>query len=353
MMVYLACLRIGAVYLPLNTAYTTAEIEYFLNDAEPTVFICTPEREAALRGVARGAGAVHCLTLGAMKDGSLSLRLEEASPIEGVYEAGTDDLAAILYTSGTTGRSKGAMISHGNLLSNARALHMSWGFSPQDRLIHALPIYHTHGLFVALNTTLLNGSDMIFLTKFDTGKVIDAMARATILMGVPTFYVRLLNDARFTKESCRSMRLFISGSAPLLEDTFTAFETRTGHKILERYGMTETNMLTSNPLNGDRRVGSVGSALPGVSVRITDEAGAILEQGQTGGVEVRGPNVFSGYWRMPDKTRTEFCADGYFRTGDLGHLAPDGYLTLVGRREGSHYFWWVQCVSEGSRRANR
>ncbi len=323
---YLACLRAGAVYLPLNTAYTPAEVQYFLSDADPAVLVCDPARA---NGLAQGR---RVLTLDGDGQGSLSQAAATVAPVHEVaVPARPEDLAAILYTSGTTGRAKGAMISHGNLLANGRTLHRLWGFGPHDRLIHALPIYHTHGLFVALNTTLLNGTDIVFLRKFEASTVLTALAHGTVLMGVPTFYTRLLAEPGLTAQACAAMRLFISGSAPLLEETFTAFRDRTGHTILERYGMTETNMITSNPLMGERRLGAVGLALPDVEIRIADGDGAALPLQDTGMVEVRGPNVFQGYWNMPEKTREEFRSDGFFITGDLGVLSADGYLTLVGR----------------------
>ncbi len=327
---YLACLRMGAVYLPLNTGYTLAELDYFFADAEPAVIVCDPARAAGIAGLA-GAAAARVLTLDAGGKGSLGAAAEASgSDFETVVRS-PDDLAAILYTSGTTGRAKGAMLSHGNLASNALTLRDAWGFSAADVLLHMLPVYHTHGLFVAINTTLLAGAGMIFLKHFEPGAVIAALPRATVTMGVPTYYVRLLARPDFTAAACAHMRLFTSGSAPLLEETFHAFEARTGQRILERYGMTETGMNTSNPLHGERRAGTVGPALPGVEVRVADEAGRVLEAGETGVLEVRGPNVFSGYWRLPEKTREEFRADGFFITGDIARIDPDGYVAIVGR----------------------
>lgn len=329
---YLGCVRAGAIFLPLNTAYTPAEIGYFLGDAEPTLFVADPARLETLRPVAVEKGVRRVETLGADGKGSLPDLVSAQGDAWTDAERGSDDLAAILYTSGTTGRSKGAMLSHGNLLSNAEALHEAWGFSEKDVLIHALPIFHTHGLFVATNLALLSGASMIFHPKFDAGDVLKAMADATVLMGVPTFYTRLLEQTGLDRTSTAGMRLFISGSAPLLAETHRSFAERTGHAILERYGMTETNMNTSNPLNGERVPGSVGHPLPGVDLRICDpEMGKELATGEIGMIEVLGPNVFSGYWRMPEKTRAEFRPDGFFITGDLGRIDERGYVWILGR----------------------
>jgi malonyl-CoA/methylmalonyl-CoA synthetase len=327
---YLACLRAGAVYLPLNTGYTLAELDYFFGDAEPAVIVCDPERAAEVAALP-SAAAAKVLTLDAHGRGSLLDAAGRAPAAFGTVARSAGDLAAILYTSGTTGRAKGAMLSHGNLASNALTLRDAWGFGGGDVLLHMLPIYHTHGLFVAINTTLLAGARMLWLERFEPGAVIAALPRATVTMGVPTYYVRLLRRDDFTAAVASGMRLFTSGSAPLLEETFHAFEARTGQRILERYGMTETGMNTSNPLHGDRRAGTVGPALPGVEVRVADEAGKVLAAGETGVLEVRGPNVFSGYWRLPEKTRDEFRADGFFITGDIARIDRDGYVTIVGR----------------------
>lgn len=331
LMLYLACLRSGAVYLPLNTGYTPAEIDYFIGDAEPRIFVCDAAAEAAMRPIAEQHGA-SIETMSADGRGTLtSLAAEWSGEFEDVDRA-ADDLAAILYTSGTTGRSKGAMLTHDNLLSNAISLKNHWRFTHEDRLIHALPIFHTHGLFVGTNVTLISGASMFLLPKFDTGQVLSLMLRASVMMGVPTFYVRLLQDSRLDKETTAGMRLFISGSAPLLSETFEAFELRTGHAILERYGMTETNMNTSNPYSGKRVAGTVGMPLPGVEVRISEpEKGTPVAQGEIGMIEVRGPNVFRGYWRMPEKTASEFRTDGFFITGDLGKIDTDGYIHIIGR----------------------
>ena len=327
---YLGVVMAGGVYLTLNTAYTPAEIGYFLSDAEPRVLVCDPAKEAALADAARDAGVARVLTLGADGTGSLMAKRGEAGFTPVARAEG--DLAAILYTSGTTGRSKGAMLSHGNLASNSRTLRDHWRFTADDRLIHALPIYHTHGLFVATNTTMFAGSSLIFMAKFDADAVIAALPRATALMGVPTFYTRLLGHDGLTKEATANMRLFVSGSAPLLAETHVQWRERTGHAILERYGMTETNMNTSNPYEGDRRAGTVGLPLPGVEVRVTNpETGEALPAGEIGMVEVRGPNVFQGYWRMPEKTAEELRETGFFITGDLGQFSDDGYLSIVGR----------------------
>jgi malonyl-CoA/methylmalonyl-CoA synthetase len=324
---YLACLRIGAVYLPLNTGYTLRELAYFFADAETRVIVCDPARESE---VAALAGAAAVVTLDAEGTGSLMQGAADAADLEPVA-CEPDDLAALLYTSGTTGRSKGAMLTHRNLVSNAQALRETWGFTGADVLLHVLPIYHTHGLFVAINTVLLAGARMLFQPRFDPDAVIPALAQASVLMGVPTYYTRLLARPDFTADVARSVRLFISGSAPLLEETFAAFEARTGQRILERYGMTETGMNTSNPLHGERRPGTVGLPLPGVEVRVADAAGRVLEAGEVGVLEVRGPNVFKGYWRMPEKTAEEFRDDGFFVTGDIGVIGADGYVSIVGR----------------------
>ena len=328
---YLACLRIGAVYVPLNVAYTAAELTYFLSDAAPSLFICRPESVGQLDEVAREAGVPVTRTLGTSLDGSFGHLAHKLAPSEALTQCAPNDVAAMLYTSGTTGRSKGAMLTMENLASNAMTLHKYWGFRPGDVLLHTLPIFHVHGLFVALHCAMLNASSMIFLPGFNSQEVRRALADATVMMGVPTFYTRLLDNEEFTPEDCRNIRLFISGSAPLTEQTFTEFEQRTGHRILERYGMTETNMITSNPLDGERIAGTVGYALPGIEVRVTGDSGETLPPGEIGSVELKGPNVFKGYWRMPQKTEQEFRSDGFFITGDLGLLDQDGRLSLVGR----------------------
>ena len=328
---YVGTVLAGAVFLPLNTAYTAAEITYFLTDAEPRIFVCDPNCKDELSAVAKDAGVAEVLTIGADENGSLPERRDAAAPGFTPSPRGPDDLAAILYTSGTTGRSKGAMLTHRALASNAQTLKDIWHFSADDVLIHALPIFHTHGLFVATNITLLAGSSCIFMSKFDADDILGYMPDATVLMGVPTFYVRLLETEGLGKASV-NMRLFVSGSAPLLAETHDPWRDVTGHAILERYGMTETNMNTSNPYDGDRRAGTVGLPLPGVEVIVTDPAtGAPLPQGEIGVLEVRGPNVFAGYWKMPDKTAEELRDNGFFITGDLGRIDADGYVHIVGR----------------------
>ena len=328
---YLAIVKAGGVLLPLNTAYTDDEVGYFLGDAEPTLFVCVPERAGSLEKVAADAGVRRVLTLAADGAGSLMEEAGRHEPNPAIAPRDADDLAAICYTSGTTGRSKGAMLSHGNLAANALTLHELWGFEPGDVLLHALPIFHVHGLFVAVNTCLLNSGAMIWLPRFDADQVIRLLPEATVMMGVPTFYTRLLADDRFTRDLTAHMRLFVSGSAPLLEETFHAFEVRTGQRILERYGMTETGMITSNPYRGERIAGTVGYALPDLSVRVCGEEGKALPAGEVGVLEVKGPNVFQGYWRMPEKTTEEFREDGYFITGDMAVQADDGRVSIVGR----------------------
>lgn len=338
MMLYLATLRAGYVFLPLNTAYQSAEIEYFIGNAEPSVVVCSRKNFGWVSKIAFKAGTQNVFTLDDDRTGSLLERAAHCSDRHEVAQRGADDLAAILYTSGTTGRSKGAMLSHGNMLSNALVLKDYWGWTatggPEGRgdvLIHALPIFHVHGLFVAIHGALINGSKMIWLSKFDPKLVVQKLPEATVFMGVPTLYVRLLAEPGLNREACRNMRLFVAGSAPLLIETFTEWQERTGHTILERYGMSETAMLTSNPYQGERRGGTVGFALPGVSLRVQDDAGQSLPTGEIGGIQVKGPNIFKGYWRMPEKTKEEFTADGYFKTGDVGKIDERGYITIVGR----------------------
>ena len=318
---YLGCLKCGGVYVPVNPGYTVQEVDYFVGDTEPTVFVGASGRDDVRSFTLDGDGNGTMADAAARSDGAA------------VVQRTADDLAAILYTSGTTGRSKGALLSHGNLTSNAETLIDFWGWQADDVLLHALPIFHVHGLFVALHCVFLTGTSMIFQPRFDIDALLTALPMSTVLMGVPTFYTRLVGDERFTRETCRSMRLFISGSAPLTEQTFEAFEERTGMKILERYGMSETLMNTSNPLDGERVAGTVGFPLPGVEARITDEAGTPLGTNEVGGIEVRGPNVFSGYWRMPEKTAEEFRADGWFKTGDMGIVDETGRYSIVGREK--------------------
>ncbi|MCY3819341.1 MAG: malonyl-CoA synthase [Gammaproteobacteria bacterium] len=319
---YLGCLKVGAVYVPLNTAYTAVEMEYFLSDAEPALLVCDTSQRVEC--------AVPTETLDASGGGSFAERMNAAHALEPTVSRAADDVAAIVYTSGTTGRPKGAMLTHRNLESNARTLCDAWGWRSDDVLLHALPIFHVHGLFVALHCVFLGGGSMVFLPRFDADAVIEHLPSSTVMMGVPTFYTRLLGHNAFTGDVCRAMRLFISGSAPLAAQTFADFEARTGHRILERYGMSETLMNTSNPLAGERTGGTVGFALPGTEARIAD-GDRVLGEGEIGEIEVRGPNVFKGYWRMPDKTAEEFRRDGFFRTGDLGVMDSEGRVSIAGR----------------------
>jgi malonyl-CoA/methylmalonyl-CoA synthetase len=335
---YLAVLRAGYVYLPLNTAYKSDEIAYFLRDARPAMFVCAPKDFVWASKLAFGAETTYVFTLGDDRQGTLLDRASHFPDTQRPVQRRPDDLAAILYTSGTTGRAKGAMLSHANLSSNALTLKRYWGWRTPaeggDVLIHALPIFHVHGLFVASHGALLAGAKMLWLGRFDAARVVELLPRATVFMGVPTLYVRLLAEPGLTEQACRNMRLFISGSAPLLIDTFQRFRERTGHTILERYGMSETAMLTSNPYDpadGERRGGTVGFPLPGVELRVTGEGGRLLPAGEAGAIEVRGPNVFAGYWQMPEKTKEEFTADGWFRTGDVGVVDERGYVSIVGR----------------------
>ena len=339
MLLYLATLRSGHVFLPLNTAYQSAEIEYFIGNAEPAVVVCSPAHFGWVSKIAFKAGTQHVFTLGDDRTGSLLARAAHHSDQHRCVESQAGDVAAILYTSGTTGRSKGAMLTHGNMLSNAQTLQTYWGWQKNDVLIHALPIFHVHGLFVAIHGALINGSKMIWLSKFDPLQALRHMAHATVFMGVPTLYVRLLAEASLNPAAVKNMRLFVAGSAPLLMETFTEWQKRTGHTIVERYGMSETAMLTSNPYAPDpryaqqseRRGGTVGFPLPGVSLRVRGDAGQDLPVGEIGGIEVKGPNVFKGYWRMPEKTAEEFTSDGFFKTGDVGLVDARGYVTIVGR----------------------
>jgi len=333
-MLYLAVLRAGFVYLPLNTAYQKVEIAYFVGNAEPAVLVCSPRNLAWAGPLAFQAGVKNVFTLGDDRSGSLLERAAQHADEHTPAVRTADDLAAILYTSGTTGRSKGAMLTHGNLLSNARVLHSHWGWQASDVLIHALPVFHVHGLFVALHGALLAGAKMLWFNRFEPRATLERLREATVFMGVPTLYVRLLAEAGLTREACASMRLFVAGSAPLLPETFEAWRQRTGHTIVERYGMSETVMLCSNPYHpqdGERRAGTVGRALPGVQVRVRDDPGAPCAADEVGGIEVHGPNVFKGYWRLPEKTAEEFSADGWFKTGDVGRIDAQGVVTIVGR----------------------
>ena len=339
LMLYLASLRSGHIFLPLNPAYQLSEIAYFLTNAEPALVVCAPKQFSAVSKIAFQSGTQYVVTLDEQRGGSLLQRAAHHSDVHTPVHRQAEDIAAIIYTSGTTGRSKGAMLSHGNLLSNAQVLHAYWGWQSDDVLIHALPVFHVHGLFVAIHGALLSGSQMLWHSRFDPVRILNDMARATVLMGVPTFYTRLLALPALNPASCASMRLFISGSAPMLVDTFERWQERTGHTVLERYGMSETVMLTSNPYRADARYagasqrmgGSVGFPLPGVSLRIVDDQGLPLACGEVGSIQVKGPNVFAGYWRMPEKNAQEFTADGYFITGDMGTVDEQGYVRIVGR----------------------
>jgi malonyl-CoA/methylmalonyl-CoA synthetase len=334
LMLYLAVLRAGHVYLPLNTAYQASELEYFIGNAEPAVVVCAKRNFPWVSKLAFAKGVRNVFTLDADRSGTLLDRAAQMDDAHAPAPRGSDDLAAIIYTSGTTGRSKGAMLTHGNLASNALVLKDYWGWVPGDVLIHALPIFHVHGLFVAIHGALLNGSKMLWYEKFDARATIRDLARATVFMGVPTLYVRMLAEPSLNREAAAHMRLFVAGSAPLLPETFEAWRERTGHTIVERYGMSETVMLASNPYHakdGERRAGTVGKALPGVQLRIHDDKGQPCRSGEIGGIEVKGPNVFKGYWRMPEKTAEEFTPDLWFKTGDVGRVDEQGVLTIVGR----------------------
>jgi malonyl-CoA/methylmalonyl-CoA synthetase len=334
LVLYAACVQSGIVYLPLNTAYTASEVDYFVKDSGAKLLVCKPESESGLSSVAKEHHAKLMTQSADGKSGSLPAAYKFASTEFITVDRSPEDIAAFLYTSGTTGRSKGAMLTQRNLLSNGQALTEVWKFTEDDVLLHALPIFHTHGLFVATNVALASGAKIIFEPSFNIDRIIELLPNATTLMGVPTFYTRLLSDERFDRELTKHMRLFISGSAPLLAETHVLFEKRTGHRILERYGMTETNMNTSNPYDGERRAGTVGFPLPGVELKITDPTtGDELPQGNIGQIEVRGSNVFKGYWNMPEKTAEELRPDGFFITGDLGLVDEDGYVSIVGRNK--------------------
>ncbi len=328
---YLACLRAGLVYHPLNTAYTAAELSYFLGNADPTIVICASDALATIESVLPAKGVKALLTLDADGSGTLMQQAKDASVQADVIRCKGADMAALLYSSGTTGQPKGIMLSHDNLRKNAETLVEAWGFSASDRLLHMLPIYHVHGLFVGLGCVLMSGASMVWHSRFTDKSAIAALPDCTVMMGVPTYYTRLLANPEFDSECCSNMRLFVSGSAPLLSETFVEFSSRTGHTILERYGMTETGMNTSNPLKGERRAGTVGPPLPGVTVRIVDDSGRDLAEGDTGNLQVKGPNVFPGYWHMPEKTAEDFTFDGFFNTGDKATIDPDGYVSIVGR----------------------
>ena len=334
LVLYLAALRAGMVFLPLNPAYQRHELDYFLGDAKPGLFVCRPQSRALAGELAAKAGVPNVLELDDTGCGSL---IDAATPYPDEFVTvtrSTADLAAILYTSGTTGRSKGAMLSHGNLAHNAQTLHDYWHFQTGDVLLHMLPTFHVHGLFVACHTTLMNGSAMFFEPKFDAARAMKLLPQSTVMMGVPTFYVRLLQEPSFARDACRNMRLFVSGSAPLLKETFDEFKARTGHTLLERYGMTEGGMFTSNPYDvgeNGRRGGTVGFPLPGTALRIVGAGGTPVKTGEVGSIQVKGDNVFVGYWGMPEKTKEEFTTDGFFRTGDMGSWDADFYVTISGR----------------------
>ena len=336
LLLYLGCLRAGCVFLPLNPAYTRGEVVYFLNDAKPGLFVCAPERLEEAQELAWACRLPLVHDLGARGEGSLAAAAAQMPARFATVERADGDLASIVYTSGTTGRSKGAMLTHRNLAANARVLHRYWGFRPGDVLLHMLPTFHVHGLFVATHCALLNGSPVLFEPKFDAARALRLMRAATVFMGVPTYYVRLLQEKGLTREAVAHMRLFISGSAPLLPETFAEFRERTGHTLLERYGMTEGGMFTSNPLEGERRIGTVGFPLPGTEVRVVDDLDKPRPAGEIGHIQVRGQNsssVFAGYWQLPDKTKEEFTPDGFFRTGDMGRFDAEGYLAIVGRNK--------------------
>ena len=332
---YLACLRAGLVYHPLNTAYKASELEYFLGNAEPTIVVCDADSlatiELALSATEAGSGVNALLTLNADGNGTLTEKAETNSADFEAAEVLGSDMAALLYSSGTTGQPKGIMLSHDNLRKNAETLVSAWGFTAADRLLHMLPIYHVHGLFVGVSCVLMSGASMVWHSGYSDSAAVAALPGCTVMMGVPTYYTRLLSNPNFGSACCANMRLFVSGSAPLLSETFEDFQTRCGHTILERYGMTETGMNTSNPLEGERRAGTVGPALPGVTARVVDDAGEVLPVGETGNLQVQGPNVFPGYWRMPEKTAEDFTEDGFFNTGDKATKDVDGYVSIVGR----------------------
>ncbi len=330
-LLYLACLRAGAIFIPLNTAYTAQEIRYFMEDANPHLIVCRPQDLETITDCARELNVPHVMTLDDQGSGSLIDAKSNAPCSTDIEHSEGSDTACILYTSGTTGRPKGAMLSHENLSSNAKVLHSYWHWEEGDVLLHALPIFHVHGLFVALHCALLNASKVIFLAKFSLPAIKESLPHSTVMMGVPTFYVRLLEDPEFNKDMCNNMRLFIAGSAPLLSETFKEFEAVSGHKILERYGMTEAGMITSNPYDGDRVPSTVGYALPGVSARVADDTGSEAPRGEVGILEIKGPNVFQGYWCMPEKTAEEFRKDGFFITGDMATMDDEGRISIVGR----------------------
>ncbi|MDH5737345.1 MAG: AMP-binding protein [Gammaproteobacteria bacterium] len=336
LLIYFACLRAGIIYLPLNTAYQAQELSYFIKDASPSVIVCDPSREETFQIINNQNGdnaKTAILTLDREGIGSVTQHLDNYSSERNVVECSPNDTAVILYTSGTTGKPKGAMITHNNLKTNALTLLETWRWQKEDIMLHALPVFHIHGLFVATHLPVLNASPVVFLEKFDPAKVIDCFQRSTVYMGVPTNYTRLLDSGNLNRQACKNMRLFTCGSAPLLEKTFEEFRQITGHTIVERYGMTETGMNSSNPVSGIRKAGTVGLPLESVEIRLVDEAGSRVQTGSPGHLQVRGPNVFSGYWQMPDKTSDEFTSDGFFKTGDIASMDTDGYLSIVGRNK--------------------
>ena len=329
---YLACLRAGFIYHPLNPEYKTTELVFFLNDAEPTIMICDDRNLKKIKSLRLKTQSIKSfLTLNGDGSGTLIEQSKSAEKIYKTFHTPKDHLAALLYSSGTTGTPKGIMLSHMNLISNAKTLTQSWHFSKKDVLLHALPIFHVHGLFVAIGCALLSAASMNWINKFNAKKIVQLLPQSTVFMGVPTYYTRLLSEPDFSKTMCSSMRVFISGSAPLLEETFRTFKNRTGHSILERYGMTETNMNTSNPIEGERKPGTVGPPLPGVNLRVVDQKNTILGVNRIGNLQVKGSNVFMGYWKMPDKTAIDFTKDGFFNTGDKAKIGEDGYISIVGR----------------------
>ncbi|MNK71728.1 Long-chain-fatty-acid--CoA ligase [compost metagenome] len=331
LILYMACLQAGFVFMPMNTAYLDDEVDFLLGDAEPAAFIHRPETEAKSRAIAERRGVKHAFSLGEAGEGTFPQAASEAPAAFEAVPCADDDLAAMLYTSGTTGKPKGAMLTQANLASNALALVEAWRFTAEDVLLHALPIFHTHGLFVATHCALLSGARMLWLPRFEREAVMSLLSEATVFMGVPTYYTRLLAGEDFGREACRKLRLFVSGSAPLLAETHREFEERTGHVILERYGMTETGMNTGNPYEGPRVPGSVGKPFRGIAIRVVNEDGVEVPQGEVGEIQVKGPNVMKAYWRLPSKTAAEFTADGYFKTGDVGRIDERGTLSIVGR----------------------
>ncbi len=327
---YLACLRMGVVFVTLNTAYTPDEVAFFLGDAQPKVFVCRPDDAAALQPLADDANA-DLVTLGVDGDGSLADAVATAPRVVDIVDSDGTDIACMLYTSGTTGRSKGAMLTHDGLAATAKGLHDVWGWQRDDVLLHVLPIFHVHGLFVALHPAMLGGSTVLFHPKFELDATLAALPDATVMMAVPTIYNRLLQSDQFTPEQCASMRVFTSGSAPLAADKHDDFARKSGHVVLNRYGMTEAGIITSSPLDGERPAGTVGFAMPGLELRVVDSDDQPLPEGEPGMVQIKGTTLFAGYWQLPEKTASEFTDDGFFITGDIGRLDSEGRLTLDGR----------------------